>query len=185
MKSKTKIINCILTLILIVLSNNTLYAQKYVVKDGSAFFKAETSVSSYTGISNQLQGYIDFQSSIIEFKLPSKSIKTGNKKRDQHMYELLKIDENINVIFRGKLIDEFDIDKIEKQTLKVKGEFTLAGSTKEIEIKIDLTTEQNGLHLQASWYLLITEYNLKRPSKAFFKVKDEHQLNVDTMLVKE
>jgi len=185
MNSKKSIVSSMLILVLLFFYTNILYAQKYFVEDGTAFFKAEISVSSYTGTSNQLQGYIDFQSGVIEFMLPAKSIKTGNKKRDKHMYELLKVDENLNVLFKGKLIDVFDTDKLEKQTLKAKGDFTLAGFTREITINIDLIPVQKGLHLNTSWLLLITDYNLKRPSKAFFKVKDQHQLSINTLLIKE
>ncbi|MCH7525740.1 MAG: YceI family protein, partial [Bacteroidetes bacterium] len=84
MNSKKSILNNMLILVLLFFNTNILYAQKYFVKDGTAFFKAETSVNSYTGTSNQLHGYIDLQTGVIEFMLPVKSINTGNKKRDKH-----------------------------------------------------------------------------------------------------
>jgi len=185
MDSKKRIPNNVLMFFLILFSISTINAQKYVVKNGTAFFKAKISFNSYKGTSNQLNGFIDFKTRDIEFTVPANSIFTGKKKRDKHMYELIKVDEFKEVTFKGKLIDDFDANKNEKQILKIKGLFTLAGTSKEITLNIELTPEQNGLHLNTTWSLLITDYNLKQPTKLFFKVNDKHEMGVDALLVKE
>jgi len=185
MNSKKSISTNVLMFFLILFSVSIINAQKYVVKNGTAFFKAKISFNSYKGTSNQLKGYIDFKTRDIEFTVPAKSIFTGIKKRDQHMYELIKANEFKEVSFKGKLIDDFDLNKNKKQILNIKGLFTLAGVSKEITLNIELTPEQKGLKLNATWSLLITDYNLKRPTKVFFKVNDKHKMGVDALLVKE
>lgn len=175
----------ILFLIFFLLSSSILNAQKYVVKNGNVFFKAKISINSYTGTSDELIGFIDFETGALEFLIPSKSIETSNKKRNKHMFELIKVDEYTRVTFKGDLIDLYDANLKEKQTLKVKGNFTLAGVTKKITLSIDLSQEQNGLRLNAKWFLLITDYGLERPTKVFFKVDDKHAMGVDAFLIKE
>jgi polyisoprenoid-binding protein YceI len=182
METKKKNAKSFLPLAIFLFSIATTNAQKYNVKNGTAFFKAKISINSYIGTSEELTGFIDLNFETIEFSIPSKSIKTPNKKRNKHMYELINIEEHTNVTFKGGLLDNFNIDKKEKQTLKVKGDFTLAGATQEIELSIDLTPIQKGLHLEASWSLLITDYGIEPPTKVFMTVKDKHEMAVDAFL---
>ncbi len=180
-----RIIKNILILILLVFSGHTISAQGYVVEDGTATFKAKISINSFTGETDQLQGQINFETGEFEFSIPVESIRTGNKKRDLHMNELLNSEVNPNVAFKGKLIDEFDSNKTEKQFIDAKGDFTLAGFSKEVTITIELVLEKNGLRLTANWSLLITDYGLERPKKAFLKVDDKQELSVNAFLIKE
>jgi polyisoprenoid-binding protein YceI len=66
------------------------------------------------------------------------------------------------------------------------GDFTLAGVTREITIPIELKlVSEETIQLKASWSLLITDYNLERPSFTFIKVNDKHDLSVDALLEKK
>jgi len=53
------------------------------------------------------------------------------------MYELLEAKKNPDVVFDGKLIDDFNFDKKANQTVRVKGDFSLAGTTRQITIPIN------------------------------------------------
>ena len=172
----------LLSTLLLILSSNVSSAQVYTTKEGIANFKAKMSFNSYTGVSDRLNGTINFATGEVAFRLPVKSIKTGKDKRDEHMYELLKLQKYPDVVFEGKLIDDFDFDKKAKQTVKVKGDFTLAGSTRQITVPLDLDPVSKGIQLNATWSLLITDYGLERPSLAFIKVNDKHDLSVVAVL---
>tara|TARA_R110002049_G_scaffold6484_2_gene40702 strand:+ start:8329 stop:8919 length:591 start_codon:yes stop_codon:yes gene_type:complete len=171
-----------LSFLLLLIVSNTSFAQVYATQAGNAAFKAKMTFNSYTGNSHQLEGNINFETGKVVFKVPVKSIKTGKDKRDEHMYELLKVQKYPDVVFKGTLIDDFDIHKKSEQTVKVKGDFTLAGTTRQITIPLDLKPVSKGLKLNASWSLLITDYNLERPSITFIKVNDKHGLSVDALL---
>jgi len=170
---------------LLLFGRAALFAQVYSVDNGEAFFKAKMTLNSYTGNSNQLHGSINFETGILEFRVPVKSIQTGITKRDEHMYELLNIDKNPEVIFNGKIIEKFNPSIETNLKLSVLGNFKLAGTVREVTIEIELNPEERGLRLKSSWTLLITDYNIKRPSTAFLKVNDEHELGVNALLVKE
>ena len=101
------------------------------------------------------------------------------------MYKLLNVDENPDVLFKGKFIENYDATVKTKQVLQVKGDFTLAGTTNEMVVDIELVPEGNAIRLTTSWDLLITEYNIERPSKLFFKVDDKHELGVNILLEKK
>ena len=185
MRSKKIIIQHVFVLGLLLVMSEMLIAQTYVAKSGSVFFEAKMTLNSYMGKSIQLQGNIDFETGLFEFNVPVRSIKTGITKRDKDMYELLKEEENPMVVFKGKLIKDFDPDVETSQVLQAKGNFTLAGTTREVIIGIELSTDKEGIRLSSRWSLLITDYKLKRPSKVIFRVNDKHDLGVDALLVKE
>jgi polyisoprenoid-binding protein YceI len=185
MRQRKRTIMFVFILSVCFFSNYTLLAQEYAVEDGKAFFKAKMPLNSYTGESNELKGKVNFETGLLEFSLSVKSIKTGIDKRDGHMYKLLKVDENPNVIFKGKFIENYDPAVKTKQVLKAKGDFTLAGITREIFVDVELIPEGKAIRLTSSWSLMITEYNIERPSKFFFKVDDKHQLGVNILLEKE
>lgn len=159
-------------------------AQVYTATNGNASFDAETPLSSYEGKSNKLKGNIDFSTQKISFTVPVESITTDNEKRDRHMYELIQTKKNPDVLFEGMLTEAFDFHKNIAQTIQAEGNFTLAGTTNKVTIPILLTPKKEGLQMTATWSLLITDYNLARPSFMFIKVKDKHIININAVLNK-
>ena len=165
--------------LLLFLYGNTSNAQIYSTTDGHANFEAKMPLNTYMGKSDKLQGSINFKTGKVAFQLPVKSIKTDKDKRDEHMYELLEAEKKPDVVFVGTL----NFDQKGKQTVRVKGDFTLAGTTRQITIPIDLELISEGtIQLKASWSLLITDYGIERPSIVFIQVNDKHDLSVDAML---
>ncbi|MBC8770587.1 YceI family protein [Arenibacter sp. BSSL-BM3] len=175
-----------LSILFLFLSSITSFAQVYSATEGHANFRAKMPFNSYMGKSDRLQGTINFETGKVAFKVPVRSIKTNKDKRDEHMYELLEAKKNPDVVFDGTLIDNFDINKKGNQSVPVKGDFTLAGTTRQITIPLDLELVSEGtIQLKASWTLLITDYGLERPSIVFIQVDDKHELSVDAVLMEK
>ncbi|UPS91270.1 YceI family protein [Bizionia sp. M204] len=174
-----------LILSLLLFSYHSVFAQVYAVENGKALFNATMPLNSYTGESEVLKGSINFETGEIDFSLQVKSIKTGITKRDDDMYELLNIGKYPAITFKGKLVKKYDPNVKDKQSLQVKGEFTLAGTTREVMIGVELKPEGTNFRLTSSWDLLITDYNIKQPKKFFLKVDDKHNLTIDALLVKK
>lgn len=164
------------------MGSNAISAQIYTIESGSVFFKAKMPLNSYTGKSDQLHGTIDFETGALEFSVPLNSIKTGIKKRDKHMYELLNSEQYPKVTLKGILKKIPNLTLKTKQAIMADGDFTLAGTTQKVTIPIDFTLGEKGLQMTASWSVLITDYNLELPSFMFIKVKDKHDLSVDALL---
>jgi polyisoprenoid-binding protein YceI len=175
---------CILTILTVLFYFNFLFAQEYVTESGKVKFEASMPFNSYTGNSSQLEGKINLETNSVEFSLPVKSIKTGIDKRDEHMYELLNVEKKPNVLFKGKLVDSYSRAD-GKNDVKVVGDFTLAGVTRQVTITGSLEPVKNGLRLIADWSLMITDYDLERPSIIFVKVDDKHNLSINALLEKK
>lgn len=174
-----------LSILFLLVSINFTNAQTYSTKKGHAQFKAQMPLNSYTGNSDKLVGAINLDTKKVKFVLRVKTIKTGINKRDKDMYKLIDVKEHPEITFEGVLIDDFDPDSKEKQKIRVKGEFTLAGVSRTVTIEGTLQNVENNIHLQASWSLLITDYGLEQPSIAVVEVEDEHDLTINARLKEE
>lgn len=173
-----------LTLLIGLICGNDSFAQLYATESGKAKFEATMPLNSYTGNSDQLHGEVNLETNKVEFSIPVKSIKTGIDKRDVDMYELLNVEKNPDVLFKGKLLENYTTADGNKD-VKVTGEFTLAEVTRKVTITGNLEPVKNGLKLTAAWSLLITDYNLERPSITFIKVDDKHHLSISALLEKQ
>jgi polyisoprenoid-binding protein YceI len=183
--NKYKQIKQLFIMALLLMTCNLINAQIYNVESGSAFFKAKMSLNSYFGKSDQLHGTIDFETGALEFNVPLNSIKTGIKKRDKNMYELLNVEEYPTITFKGILKKIPSLTLQTKQAIKVVGDFTLAGTTQKVTIPLNFTPSKKGIELNATWSLLITNYNIERPRKFLFTVNDKHELVVNALLIEQ
>jgi len=153
-------------------------AQTFVTEKGHAEVHGSAPVSSYTGVSDDLQGEINTETNTVNFKLKLESLNTGNHKRNKHMYETLNISSFPYATFEGKLSD-FNKDDKKVQDVTVKGKFTVHGVTKEVEVKGTLgVTDNNNLAFVGAFPINITEYGMERPKVLAYKVENKHVINV-------
>lgn len=162
----------------------TAHAQVYSTDNGYAKFDASTSMSSYSGETNSLTGSVNLETKDIEFNVPVDSIETGNKSRDKDMYELLKTDQYPYITFEGTLTSDFDPEG-GRQEAVAKGTLTIRNASREITVEGTLEKTGQGLELLTGWTLMITDYDIERPSIFFVKVKDLHEISINVLLEEE
>lgn len=182
---KTEVYRLKLITLLIVLftfNSTCLKAQIFTSDTGHAEVKGKAPIGSYTGVTDELSGRINLNNNRIKFQVALKSIKTGNKKRDKHMYKALNVSEYPNAQFEGKLVSNFDTSSLQAQEIEVEGDFSIHGETRHLKITGTLEKTEEGLKYKASWPINITDYNIKRPSFLFFKVKNKHQISIHGVL---
>ncbi len=171
-----------LTTILFFTMSIDTHAQTYTTESGYAEFKAKAPLNAYKGKSNELEGKINLEQATMSFELSAKSIKTGIGKRDRDMYKLLEIDQYPLVKFEGKIVSEFNADSQAQQQVTVIGDFTLHGVTRRLNIEGSLQKTSEGLKVEASWPVMISDYKMERPNILFYKVKDKHVISINATL---
>lgn len=173
----------ILTL-LVPFSYNLCSAQKFYTDNGYVRFNAEAPLNSYTGESNDLEGHIKLDSKEVYFKVKVRSLDTDNDKRNKDMYGLMKINQYPYIEFEGRIADDLNLDQ-GKQKITVKGEMKIRNVTRDITIEGTIQREEDKLRIEASWDILLSDYNIERPSILFYKVDDRHNIYVSAVLSKE
>ncbi|HYG40978.1 MAG TPA: YceI family protein [Cytophagales bacterium] len=159
-------------------------AQTYSTNRAQAEVSGETSVASYTGVSDKLEGKMNLETNKVDFKIPIKSIDTDNNTRNRHMFEAMEVSKFPNAEFHGKIISPFDPNKKVSQTVKVKGDLTIHGKTRAFETNVQLTPKGEGIEFSSEWKINITDFGIERPSVLFMKVDDQHTISIKGILTK-
>ena len=175
------ILTCSIWLVSCLMEPTLLYAQTFDTSNGHAEVEGATSVTTYTGASDQLEGIVDLNADTLYFELPLKSIKTGISLRDQHMRDALEVEKYPKTRFSGKIIDGFP-QKGETVQTSVRGDYTIHGVTKQIEITGTIKWQDGQLLIKGSFPVKITEYDIEPPTVMFMSVYDEHEIRVDVTL---
>jgi polyisoprenoid-binding protein YceI len=87
--------------------------------------------------------------------------------------------------FTGTLLTTFDAGSDEVQPVRVKGEFTMRGISKEMEIEGTLKNNGGDLILEASWVVLLEDYNIRRPRVVFYELAEEQEITISATLKRQ
>ncbi|MEO7456898.1 MAG: YceI family protein [Gemmatimonadaceae bacterium] len=112
----------------------------------------------------------------------SEKMDCGNGTMNEHMKKALKVSDNPNIEFK---LASYDVARGgEGVTGTLNGLLTLGGVTKPIAIAATGKTEGGALHVNGSYELAMTDYDLKPPTLMFgrIKVRDVVTVKFDLLL---
>lgn len=156
--------------------------QVYYSENGSAEFNSEVPLHSFKGTSEHLTGRISLADSTVDFYLDLATLDTGNNKRDKDMRETLKVEKYPFAEFFGKIVSGFNPAADTLQDVTVAGEFKIHGVTQMVEIQGNLRKTTDGLKVEASWTLDMTDYNIRPPGILFYRVDENIDIHIETTL---
>lgn len=137
---------------------------------------------TFTGTSDHLVGLIDLSDSTVDFYIDLETFDTGISKRDKDMRRTLETDEYPFAEFFGKLVSDFDPTSTEPQKVTVRGEFSVHGVTRDIEVNGTLQKTDEGLKLNAAWTLNIEDYDIEPPGILFYRVDEDQDIEIEATL---
>lgn len=158
-------------------------SQTYHTEKGQARVKGGNAVSSYVGSSAQLKGKVDLKENELVFELQLETLETGIGLRDEHMYETLETEKHPRARFEGRILGDSP-GPGEKDSVTVKGRFTIHGVSKRIEVSGMMDRRGHKMKVAAAFPILITEYGMERPGFSFVSVRDEHRIEIAAELAK-
>lgn len=154
----------------------------FMTKSGHAEFTSSVPLHTFTGESDHLVGRIDLSDSTVDFYLDLATLETGIGKRDKDMRETLEVDEYPFAEFFGTLVSSFDPSSREPQPATVRGEFTLHGVTRTVEIDGTLQRTDEGLRVEAEWEINIEDYDLEPPGLLIVRVDEVQDVRIEAVL---
>lgn len=171
---------CLMTIAL----SPPLQAQSYITRSGYAEFESSAPLLTFTGTSENLNGLINLDENLVDFYLDLNTLETGINRRDRDMRtQYLETEDYPFAEFTGSLSSEFDPGLREAQQVTVEGTFTLHGVKKEVVIDGTLTPDaDNAIQLEANWTVLLSDYNIERPSIVFYQLADEQKVSISANL---
>lgn len=157
-------------------------AQAFKTESGHAEFQSEVPLHTFTGISDHLVGLINLSDSTVDFYIDMNTFDTGISKRDRDMKRTLETDKYPFAEFYGKLTSDFDTNSSAPQKATVRGEFSIHGVTRQVEITGTLQKTGEGLKVTASWTLNIKDYNIEPPGILFYRVDENQDIKIEATL---
>jgi polyisoprenoid-binding protein YceI len=159
-------------------------AQVYTSSDGYVEFISTAPLNEFKGTSDHLTGLINLNKNLVDFYVDLNTIDTGIEKRNRDMRTTyLNTDQYPFAEFTGELVSSFDVDKMESQEVTVSGMFKLHGVERQIEVDGTLEPTEGGLQLDASWIVLLKDYNIDRPGILFYELAEEQEINISILLM--
>ncbi|MGB0650836.1 MAG: YceI family protein [Rhodothermales bacterium] len=160
-------------------------AQAWYAETGHVEFLSNVPLHDFIGTSDVLTGRIDLAENTVDFFVDLNTLDTGIGKRDKDMRKTLETDDYPFAEFFGTLLTAVDPAAEGPQPVEVEGDFTIHGITRTIQVPGQLTFSEEGLRIEASWTLLLEDYEIQPPRLLFLKVDEEQAITIDILLTPE
>lgn len=169
-------------LLLVLISTISVKGQLFSTKTGNVEFLSEATVESFTGKSNAVTGEINVSENTIDFYVDLNTVTTGIKLRDEHMRENhLNTEEFPFAEFTGILVG-FDSSVKDTQLVVAKGDFTIRGKAKAMEIHGKVISNGNTLYIKANWEVKLADHEIPLPKFLFLKLSEVQKVSLSAVL---
>jgi len=159
--------------------------QAFYTDVGKVVFTSDAPLREFSGTSEKLHGLIDFEQNLLDFYVDLNTINTGIELRDKHMRDnYLETKKFPFGEFTGKLESSIkwkDLAEGQPLPVRAKGEFSIHGVTKEMEIEGTLTKVGRGLQLNASFEVLLSDFDIEKPSLLGYELAEEQHVEVKAL----
>jgi polyisoprenoid-binding protein YceI len=178
---------------------------RYQASPGSKFkIDGTSTVHDWTVECGIAAGFIEFESDAVldpakpvngevkakvEVTIGARNLKSGKKAMDDFMHEALKVKDNPQIKYVLKELKAQDRKAGEPLKFDSKGDLTVAGVTKPIDMVVTLTPEGNKLKATGSKQLKMTDFGMKPPAPALglglIKTADEVTVTFEWLTTKK
>ena len=107
------------------------------------------------------------QGCVLEIEIPIESFDSKNTSRDSNMFYYTESLKYPKVYFKSNLFN-LDLSKV----TPIGGSLTFHGITKELSIEAKITKNDKKLIGDATFEIILSEHDVKRPSLLFIKISD-------------
>jgi len=174
-----------LQLILFVLLTNTVMAQKYFTRTGEISFFSEAPTENIEAKTNQATCILDTQTGELAFSVQMLGFHFEKALMEEHFNEnYVESHKYPKSTFKGKILDfeglDLNVDAI--YSVKVSGEISLHGETKEIVEKGTIEVKSEKILLSSKFYLKVEDFRIKIPKAVINNIAEEIEVSVNAEL---
>ena len=142
-------------------------AQKYFTKTGEISFYSKAPLENIEAHSKTAVAVLDTESGNLEFSVLIKSFQFEKALMQEHFNEnYMESHKFPKAIFKGKIEDfqKVDLTKNGNHTVKVSGQLTIHGVTKDISTEGNIVLKNDEIQCKAEFYVAVADYNIVIPS---------------------
>lgn len=159
-------------------------SQVFMTEKGSVEFLSKAPLNEFVGKSAHLNGLVNLEENLLDFYVDLNTLNTGIGLRDRHMREnYLETKKYPYAEFTGKINAIPTLENGQSRSVTAKGKFKIHGVEKEIEVPGKLTAiSKNELQLDASFKVLLSDYNIDIPKVVFYELAEEQEVTIKAIL---
>jgi hypothetical protein len=165
----------------------SVFGQRYFTKNGKINFDA-TSPSSperVEAVNRSVTCVVDLKTGALQFALLMKGFEFERALMEEHFNEnYVESNKFPKSEFKGKIkdVDEIDFTKDGTYKLKVKGDITIHGETKEVETEGKLVVQGGKINADADFNLKLSDFKISIPGLVADKVAKTAKITVSCSL---
>jgi len=166
----------ITSLIAVTLFSTGLFAQdKFYTKIGKISFYSEAIIENIEAHNRSVTCVLDTKTGNIQFAVQIKGFEFEKALMQEHFNEnYLESDKYPRAVFKGQIVNNGDINYTQDGVSqgKVKGQLTIHGQTRDVEVNGKLTIQGNRI-------LISSDFNIELPD---YKIKNEKLQNISNKI---
>lgn len=176
-----------LILIFIQAALSTFSQQIYMTKSGTVDFISDAPLELIKAASTELQGALNPEDKSFAFVIDNKSFKGFNSPLQQeHFYEnYMEVQDYPTSSFRGKIIENIDMQSVSEQTVRAKGILTIHGVEQERIIKGTISRSGDKIIIKAAFTVSLEDHNIKIPKVVYQKIAEIIQVSIEAELIRK
>lgn len=141
------------------------YSQIYTCKDGTTKFTSEAPLELIKAQSGKTTGAVDFSNKNIAFSVGVESFNGFNSdlQKEHFLENYMEADKYPKAVFKGKLIEDVEINKPGTYSVRAKGTFNIHGVEKEKIIKVKLIVKDGQIDAESDFDVPLSDHDIKVP----------------------
>ncbi|HCS21065.1 MAG TPA: YceI family protein [Bacteroidetes bacterium] len=156
----------------------------YSTEKGEIGFLSDAPLEHIEARSKQLRGLVQLDTRRFAFSVAIGTFEGFNSalQREHFNENYLESQKYPQATFSGKLLDEISVNKTGKQTIRVKGQFTVHGVSKERTIEVQVEHTKNKLDIVAAFQVPLADHAIEIPRLVTQKIAESIQVTVHAQL---
>lgn len=152
-----------LIILIISLADFDVKQNQFIARQGQISFFSYTSVENIEAKNNQVLSILDIEKKEIAISMLMRAFVFKKDLMYEHFNEsYIESDIYPKANFEGKIID-FDAKSNQNQTRIIRGNLTIHGITKEMDIKTKIVSKNGNYTLSGTFDLLVKDFDIKIP----------------------
>jgi hypothetical protein len=175
----------IFVLALVVITGvNCAQAQKYKLDNGVVDFYSYAPMEDIKAKNSDAIGIIDTESNKFTFRVNIKEFIFPSELMQEHFNEnYLESEKYPTSSFKGNIDGDYDLKKDGTYNVVAKGEFTIHGVTKTVEIPGTITVAKKSIQLAGEFKVKLADYEIEIPTVVFQKIAELIDVKINSSLV--
>jgi hypothetical protein len=158
---------------------------KYFTKSGKISFFSKSSLENIEAHNKSITCVLDTKSGALQFAVLMKGFEFEKALMQEHFNEnYVESHKFPKAEFKGSVVNNNEIDYSKDGTYKakVKGKLTLHGETRDVETNGTITVKGGKIDADASFNVLLADYNITIPSVVKDNISKSINITVDCIL---